>query len=80
LAAAMRVGVTSVQFIDSDTSMTSITTARSRGTWALAVGPARLTVKDIRARTSSAAGMCRGQPGRRGAMRSSNSRLAKRIV
>jgi len=79
-AAASRVGSTSVACMDSETSITSTTVARLRGTRASAVGPARATVSSINAVISAIAGRCRSRPGRRGAMRSSSSRLVNAMV
>ena len=45
-AAANRLGATSVACMDSDTSIASITVARSRGCRACAVGPAIATVSN----------------------------------
>jgi hypothetical protein len=79
-AAASRFGSTSVACIDSDTSTTSTTVARFRGTRASAIGPASATVSTASAAISAAAGTCRYQPGRFGATRSSSSRLVNRTV
>ena len=79
-AAASRFGLTSVDSIDSDTSMTSITVALFRGTLVAAVGPASATVSRARPSRTTAVGRCRIFPGRLGATESSSSRLAKRIV
>ena len=65
-AARSRVGRTSVASIDSDTSITSITVARLRGTRCSAVGPAIAVVSSISAITSTIAGTCRTQPCRLG--------------
>ncbi len=79
-AASSRVGVTSVASMDSDTSITSITVARLRGTRSSAVGPASDTVSRISDTSSTAAGTCFHQPWRRGATFSSSDRLVKRRV
>ena len=79
-AAANRFGCTSVACMDSDTSMTSTTVARLRGTLASAIGPASATVSTASAAIIAAAGRCRYQPGRRGATRSSSSRLVNAMV
>jgi hypothetical protein len=79
-AAASRVGATSVAFIDSDTSITSITVARLRGTFAMACGPASATVSTASAAISAIAGRCRHRPGRFGATDSSSSRLVNRTT
>ncbi len=79
-AACNRVGATSVEFIDSDTSIANITVARLRGTLCCAVGPANATVNPPKATKSSAVGTCRAHPCRFGATRSSNARLANRIT
>ena len=63
-AASSRVGWTSVASIDSDTSMTSITVARLRGTRLFSVGPASAIGQQNTSPTSSSAiGMCRQQLG-----------------
>ena len=79
-AAARRVGSTSVACIDSDTSITSTTVARLRGTRASAVGPANATVSRVSARINARAGRCRSRPGRSGATRSSSSRFVNASV
>ena len=79
-AAASRLGSTSVACMDSDTSMTSTTVARLRGTLASAIGPARATVSTANAAISAAAGRCRYQPGRFGAIFSSRSRWVNATV
>ena len=79
-AAASRVGATSVAFIDSDTSITSITVARLRGTFAIACGAASATVSTASAMISATAGTCRTQPGLRGATVSSSSRFVNRTT
>ena len=79
-AAASLLGSTSVDCIDSDTSITSRTVARLRGTFASACGPASAIVSTASDRTSAAAGTCRYQPGRLGATVSSSSRLVNSTV
>ncbi len=79
-AASSRLGSTSVAFIDSDTSIVSITVARLRGIRCSAVGPVSATVSRISATPSSAGGTCFHQPCRREATRSSTSRLLNRNV
>jgi len=79
-AACNRVGATSVEFIDSDTSMANITVARLRGTLCWAVGPAKATVNPARATRNNPVGTCRAHPGRRGITRSNNPRFANRIT
>jgi hypothetical protein len=69
-----------VACIERDTSITSTTVARLRGTRASAIGPASAMVSTASAPISAAAGTCRGQPGRFGATRSSSSRLVNRTV
>ena len=73
-AAANRFGVTSVACMDNDTSMASITVARSRGCRACAVGPAIATVSNANPTSTTTAGTCRHRPGgERGATRSRTS-------
>ena len=79
-AAASLLGATSVACIDSETSITRTTVARLRGTRASACGPANATVSRASATSSAAAGMCRYQPGRFGAILSSSSRLVNASV
>jgi hypothetical protein len=79
-AARRRVGRTSVASIDSDTSITSITVARLRGTRWVSVGPAIAVVSSISAMISTTGGRCRIQPCRFGATRSSSSRFVKRMT
>ena len=79
-AAANRVGETSVDCIDGETSMMSITTARFRGMRTSRVGPASPTVENTSEHTSRIAGRCRHQLGRCGATLSSSSRLANRSI
>lgn len=78
-AASIRLGATSVAAIDSETSMTSMTTARLRGPRTSWVGPAMAVVSRASAATSRAAGRCRHRRGLRPAATCSNSAvLAKR--
>ncbi len=79
-AALSRVGATSVESIDSDTSIANITVARLRGTLCRAVGPANATVSPTRATRNNPVGTCRAHPCRFGATRSSNPRFANRIT
>jgi hypothetical protein len=76
LAAANRFGATSTAAIDSDTSITSITTARVRGTRTSAVGAAIATTSSTRARAVSTAGRCRSRRRRAGATDSSTVMFA----
>jgi hypothetical protein len=80
LAAVIRFGATSSDTIDSETSITSITTARLRGMRTASVGPAIAVVSSASAAISSAAGTCRHRVDRLGATRSSTSMLANRIT
>ncbi len=77
-AASRRDGFTSVAFIDSDTSTTSITVARLRGTRCSDVGPASATVSNASAARRNAAGTWRDQRSRLGATFSSSSRFVNR--
>src|SRR5215831_20278862 len=79
-AASMRLGNTSVAFIDSDTSIAIITVARSRGTFTAAVGCAAPIVSTVSPIISSANVKCRRQPGRRGATEANSSTLLKRAT
>ncbi len=79
-AAASRVGETSLAFIDSDTSITSMTVARLRGTFAIACGPASATVSTASAAIIAIAGTWRSRPGRFGATVSSNARFVNRTT
>ena len=75
-AAASRLGSTSVACIDSDTSITSTTVARLRGTRASACGPGQRDREQRPARGSARPpGRAGTSPGRFGAIRSSSSRL-----
>ena len=80
LAVSMREGRTSVAFIDSETSMSSITVAFSRGTRTAADGLATPIVSTVSAISSSANVRCRRQPGRRGAKLPSSSTLLNRAT
>ena len=75
-----RSGSTSVACIDSDTSIASITVARSRGTRTPAVGLATPSDSTVSATSSSAKVRCRRQPGRRGATLASSSTLLNRAT
>ena len=78
-AASILLGATSVAAIDSETSMTSITTARLRGTRTSWVGPAIAVVSRANAATSRAAGTCRHRRGLRPAATCSSTAIfAKR--
>lgn len=78
LAAASRLGGTSVEAIDSDTSITSITTARLSGMRTSDVGPAIAVVSSTSEVASRMVGTCRHRLGWGGATRSSTSMLANR--
>ncbi len=82
LAAAGRLGLTSVAAMDSETSMASMIVARSLGTFRSSAGRARLkTEKPTMDSSSSAAGMCRRyQAGRRRATDASSESWVKRAV
>ncbi len=80
LAAVSRSGATSVDSMDSETSMASMTVARLRGTFVLAVGPASATTSSNSAAVITANGTCRTRLGRFGATFSRSSRLANRSV
>ena len=64
LAAASRVGSTSVAVIERETSIVSITVASSRGTWSVIDGRARATTRNVIAPRYRAVGTCRRQAGR----------------
>jgi hypothetical protein len=78
LAAANRFGATSVATIDSETSITSITTARLRGTRTSCVGPAIAVVSSASEATSNAAGRWRQRRRAGLAIDCSSSRFANR--
>lgn len=78
LAAASRDGGTSLEAIDSETSITSITTARFSGIRMSDVGPAMAVVSSTSDAASRTVGRCRHRLGRAGATRSSTSMLANR--
>jgi hypothetical protein len=77
-AAARRVGGTSLEAIDSETSMTSITSARLSGIRTSDVGPAIAVVSSTSDAASRMVGTCRHRLGCGGATRSSTSMLANR--
>ena len=79
-AAVIRDGRTSVASIDSETSIASMTVARSRGTLTAADGWATPTDSTVSPTSSSAKVRCRRQPGRRGATLPSNSTLLNRAT
>ena len=64
--------------MDSETSMTNITTARLSGIRMFDVGPAIAVVSSTNDVTSRIVGTCRHRPERLGATRSSTSMLANR--
>ena len=77
-AAASRVGGTSLDAMDSETSMTSITTARLSGMRTSDVGPAIAVVSRTSDAASRIVGRCRKRLGWAGATRSRTSMLANR--
>jgi hypothetical protein len=77
-AAAIRLGDTSVAFIDCDTSITSITTARLRGILTSWVGPAIAMVNSTSDTISRIVARCRHRDGRLGATLSNSSEFANR--
>ncbi len=79
-AACNRSGSTSAASIDSDTSMATITVARSRGTRTTLVGWANPTDSTIRATRVTALATCRRQPERFGTTDSSRSADARRAA
>ena len=80
LAAASRVGSTSVAVIERETSIVSITVASSRGTWSVIDGRARATTRNVIAPRYRAVGTCRRQPGVRGTRFVSRSTLVNRTT
>ena len=79
-AASSRFGATSVASIERETSIATMTVARSWGTRMSISGRAVATARVTRARTKAAAGACRRHPGRSGATESSIGREAKRTA
>jgi hypothetical protein len=67
LAAARRLGRTSVAVIEPDTSVASITEACSTGTATVRWGLAAATTSAASASSAADIGRCRRHPGRRGA-------------
>ena len=78
LAASRRLGLTSVEAIDSDTSRAMMIVPRSFGTRVVCAGRATPITSRTRAATSPTAERWRCQPGRRGATDASRSTLVNR--
>jgi len=66
-SACMRLGGTSVAFMEGETSIATMMVARSWGTRTAVAGRAQAATMTIRARMKKRAGMWRRQPGRLGA-------------
>jgi hypothetical protein len=79
-AALIRDGWMSVASIDGETSITSITVARLRGTLASAIGPASAAVSAMKATRKRIGGTIRHRLGRFGATLSSTAMLANRTT
>lgn len=79
-ATCRRLGDTSVASIDSDTSITSTTVARLRGTFCTEVGPAAAMVSSTKPTSISAIGAWRIGFGRAGATFSSTDMLENRSI
>ena len=80
LAAAIRLGSTSVACMDGETSIAIITVARSCGTRTAVAGRATPNERTVSAMSSSANVRCRRHPGRRGATLPSSSTLLNRAT
>src|SRR5581483_3140987 len=75
-----RVGFTSSASIDSDTSMATMTVARSRGIFSSCVGRANATTINAMATRNAPAAACRRQPGFLGATWSSSATFVNRTA
>ena len=80
VAAAIRVGSTSVARIEIDVSTATITVARSRGTSIVIMGRDRPSTRPIVTSTNATAGTCRRQPGPLPSTRSSSGSAANRTA